>query len=226
QPPPSQTTPSKRSRDDDVPPSTTENPISGRPVGGELHNPDEGKRPRLVDYGESDDSDEGSIDTPSELPAGFFDTSVPISMDDSSDDDESGKNKRDMTTSVQSKSVKNERLLKDLDSFESEIAGLEMNVSDVRPADPPQPETDSTSGIDAQGEQWKTRTSRLLHLISIIQEGLQEMDENEVQEDKNLASRMDIGGSASESDDSDSSDYASLTDWRMPEINQLSTKRK
>ncbi|KAJ2559826.1 hypothetical protein EV175_000140 [Coemansia sp. RSA 1933] len=224
-----QTTPSKRSRDDDdkLPSSTVEQrPEHSFNLPAAAAAADENKRPKLVDYSEKASSAHASQPSSSslQLPAGFFDADVPVLVDDDDDNEESDEVEGEIQQPVepiQVESEKDEQLLKDLDMFESEIAGLENTAIPEpplpsRPTDPGQPERgDSVDAIDVQGDEWKARTSRLLHLRSIITEGLQGMDQNETNEEEDYAGQVDIGHSSSDSDDSDDSDFAALTDWRM-----------
>ncbi|KAJ2845459.1 hypothetical protein IWW36_004774 [Coemansia brasiliensis] len=153
-------------------------------------------------------SDEG-------LPAGFFDDGIKPAEDDTNMD--SGNNNATKATGAQSKAPEselsanatdqNKELLESLAAFETEIAEL-INIDEL-PADDLISDSDINQEIDldSQAKKWSERTQHLVHLQSIIKQGLEALDPNESK------SSMD-----EDSNESSEEEYSEFTSWRTGQI--------
>ncbi|KAJ2658675.1 hypothetical protein IWW48_003914 [Coemansia sp. RSA 1200] len=172
------------------------------------------------------------MDASTGLPAGFFDADAPVYTDGASDDEDNigvvGDSKPSAMLPAQNSPDNSERLLKSLDDFENEIAGLADQVEEsAYLSEPSGPDKHLLKDdVDAQGELWKTRAAQLRHLRSIVKDGMQAMDPMETTHKEMSPSQMDISSgsniadsdqlSGTSGDDSEGNDdFTFLIDWRM-----------
>ncbi|KAJ2688569.1 hypothetical protein IWW39_002120 [Coemansia spiralis] len=189
-----------------------------------------GKRQKLdeqepalpLDYGS--DSEE-SPDEASELPAVTIDAEVePLASDgeqaaalptgffDNAEEQKAAETEALLAHTGEPDGLLDERLAE----FESEIAGLTQPL-DVQPNNAESAEDVGESEeaeLEHQSEMWRQRTDKLIHLRSIIKEGIRDLDPSEPPR----ANDVEMEEEDDSDDSSSDSEYAELMNWRSSKI--------
>ncbi|KAJ2103366.1 hypothetical protein GGI16_002998, partial [Coemansia sp. S142-1] len=187
----------------------------------------------LVGYGsdseesekQEEDTTEEDCDETSELPAGFFDDGIePDTHDDSDDGVQAALPSGFFDNPVEQKAAETSAPVVEQDTMLDErLAEFESDIADLKPttAALPDNEDDAESDqseeteLEHQSEMWRQRTDKLLHLRSIIKEGVRDMDISELAPPETVDANME----EEENDTSSDSDaYAELMDWRSGKI--------
>ncbi|KAJ2429609.1 hypothetical protein GGF41_001130 [Coemansia sp. RSA 2531] len=190
----------------------------------------------LVGYGsdseesekQEEDMAEADGDETSELPAGFFDDGIePDTHDDSDDgvqaalpsgffDNPDQQKAAEISANAAAVVEKDTMLDERLAEFESDIADLKPTTAAL-PDNEDDAESDQSeeTELEHQSEMWRQRTDKLLHLRSIIKEGIRDMDISELAPPETVDANIE----EEENDTSSDSDaYAELMDWRSGKI--------
>ncbi|KAJ2831640.1 hypothetical protein GGI24_001513 [Coemansia furcata] len=149
------------------------------------------------------------------LPAGFFDDGVKPTAHNEDDGEQAALPSRFFDNTDEEKAAlapavpePDTTLDERLAEFESEIANLvEPTAAPQDAEDDAEPSEDTE--LEHQSEMWRLRTDKLIHLRSIIKEGIRDMNQGE-QEPRAEDMSEDTGDSDSE--------YAELMDWRSGNV--------
>ncbi|KAJ2117819.1 hypothetical protein GGI03_000854 [Coemansia sp. RSA 2337] len=190
----------------------------------------------LVGYGsdseesekQQEDTTEADGDETSELPTGVFDDGIePDTHDDSDDGVQAALPSGFFDNPVEQKAAEtsaNTTAVVEQDTMLDErLAEFESDIADLKPttAAPPDNEEDAESDqneeteLEHQSEIWRQRTDKLLHLRSIIKEGIRDMDISELAPPETTDANMEEEDNDTSSD---SDEYAELMNWRSGKI--------
>ncbi|KAJ2426212.1 hypothetical protein GGF47_002243 [Coemansia sp. RSA 2524] len=176
----------------------------------------------LVMYGSDEDSEDEKDEQPEDiatdggLPQGFFDEGVEKTTDEDnvlSKTAESPKLPDGFFDSPKEPTAKpqipiNKMLLTDsLAAFENDIADLAETTEPVDIESKVEPE-ELVDDLETQATKWVSRTRHLAKLHSIIKEGAREMDEDDAESVREVASDTSSGDE----------DYAEFTSWRLGQL--------
>ncbi|KAJ2488879.1 hypothetical protein IWW37_004465 [Coemansia sp. RSA 2050] len=180
-----------------------------------------------LNYGS--DSEE-SPDEASELPADTIDAEVephtsdevqvavlPTGFFDNPEEQKAAETEALLVYTGEQDELLDERLAE----FESEIAGLTQPPAVQPPAAQPGDIDDANdvgvseeAELEYQSEMWRQRTQKLIHLRSIIKEGIRDLDPSE----RPQTNDIDMEEEENSNDSSSDSEYAELMSWRSNRI--------
>ncbi|KAJ2830876.1 hypothetical protein FBU31_002413 [Coemansia sp. 'formosensis'] len=185
---------------------------------------EEAQQPTVLVGYDSDESEEAEDTAESKpddgdasgLPAGFFDDGVEPAAHNEGDGEQAAlpsgffDNPDDEKAALASAVAEPDTTLDErLAEFESEIANLAEPTAAPPDAEEDDAEPSEETELEHQSEMWRQRTDKLIHLRSIIKEGIRDMDQGE-QEPRAEDMSEDTGDSDSE--------YAELMDWRSGNV--------